>query len=360
MKRHGNLYEDISSLYNLHKAHRHARQGKTHYSEVQYVDTHKYDLLKELHNSLVNQTYTTGKYKLKKIYEPKERTIYALPYYPDRIVQHAIMNILQPIWDKTFIYDLYSAIPKKGIHKAITRLQSYLKDTENTKYCLQFDIKSYYPSMNHEILMTNIKRKIKCKKTLWILQDVVDSLDGETNIPIGNYLSQYFGNLYLNDFDHWLKEKHGVKYYIRYNDDGIILSDSKTELWELLDKIRNYVETRLQLQLNAKTRIYPVDKVGIDFLGYKTYRTHTLLRKRTVNKFKHKIEAIKTNHTEMKNQHIVSSVMSYVGWMQHGNCYNLLCKYVLLDTEIGEILTYCSSELGHENPLKRKYEENPQ
>jgi len=112
--------------------------------------------------------------------------------------------------------------------------------------------------------------------------------------------------------------------------------------------------------LTTKTRIYPVDKVGIDFLGYKTYRTHTLLRKRTVNKFKHKIEAIKTNHTEMKNQHIVSSVMSYVGWMQHGNCYNLLCKYVLLDTEIGEILTYCSSELGHENPLKRKYEENPQ
>ena len=355
MKRHGNLYDEISSLFNLHKAHRNARKGKTHYSEVQYVDENKYDLLKELHQSLVNQTYTTGKYKIKKIYEPKERTIYALPYYPDRIVQHAAMNVLQPIWDKTFIYDLYSAIPKKGIHKAVNRLQSYLKDTENTKYCLQFDIKSYYPSMNHDTLLSLIEKKIKCKKTLWLIKDVVDSLGIEKNIPIGNYLSQYFGNIYLSEFDHWLKEKHGVKYYVRYNDDGIILSGSKPELWNLLSEIRDYVETRLQLKLNAKTRIYPVDKVGIDFLGYKTYRTHILLRKRTVNKFKHKIEEIKTNHTEMKNHHIVSSVMSYVGWMQHGNCYNLLCKYILRDKQVNEIMNYCSLELKHENPLKRKY-----
>ena len=355
MKRHGNLYNEISSLFNLHKAHRHARKGKTHYTEVQQVDKNKYELLEKLHKKMVNQTYTTGKYKIKQIYEPKERTIYALPYYPDRIVQHAIMNVLQPIWDKVFIYDLYSAIPKKGIHKAINRLTHFLDDTKNTTYCLQFDIKSYYPSMNHKILMTTIKRKIKCRKTLWILQDVVDSLGDEINIPIGNYLSQYFGNLYLNDFDHWLKEEQKTKYYIRYNDDGIILSGSKDELWNLLSEIRDYIETRLQLKLNAKTRVYPVDKVGIDFLGYKTYRTHTLLRKRTVNKFKHKIKEIKKHHTEMKNQHIVSSVMSYVGWMQHGNCYNLLNKHILHDKQVDEIMNQCSIELKHKNPLKRKY-----
>jgi len=355
MKRHGGLYEAISSLPNLYVAHRHARRGKTRYSEVQYVDKNKDALLESLHESLVQQTYTTGKYKIKKIYEPKERTIYVLSYYPDRIVQHAAMNILQPIWDKTFIPDLYSAIPNKGIHKAINRLRLFLNDTENTRYCLQFDIKSYYPSMNHTTLMNLIQRKIKCKKTLWLLQDVVDSLDGETNIPIGNYLSQYFGNLYLSDFDHWLKEKHKIKYYLRYNDDGIILNDSKDELWRLLDKIQNYIETRLKLKLNKKTRIYPVNDVGIDFLGYKTYRTHALLRKRTANKFKHKIKEIKNHHTEMKNQHIVSSVMSYVGWMQHGNCYNLLRKHILRDKELNEIMDRCSAELGYKNPLKRKY-----
>ena len=355
MKRHGSLYEAISSLPNLYVAHRHARRGKTRYSEVQYVDKNKDKLLERLHESLVQQTYTTGEYKIKKIYEPKERTIYALPYYPDRIVQHAAMNILQPIWDKTFIYDLYSAIPNKGIHKAINRLRSFLNDAENTKYCLQFDIKSYYPSMNHDILMDLIEKKIKCGKTLWLLKDVIDSLGDETNIPIGNYLSQYFGNLYLSDFDHWLKEKHKIKYYLRYNDDGIILNDSKDELWRLLDKIQNYIETRLKLKLNKKTRIYPVNDVGIDFLGYKTYRTHALLRKRTVNKFKHKIKEIKNHHTEMKNQHIVSSVMSYVGWMQHGNCYNLLRKHILRDKELNEIMDRCSAELGYKNPLKRKY-----
>lgn len=355
MKRHGNLYNRISSLPNLYIAHRHARRGKTHYSEVRYVDKNKDKLLEGLHETLVHQTYTTGKYKIKKIYEPKERTIYALPYYPDRIVQHATMNILQPIWDKTFIYDLYSAIPNKGIHKAIKRLRLFLKDIENTKYCLQFDIKSYYPSMNHNILMALIEKKIKCRKTLWLLKDVIDSLGDETNIPIGNYLSQYFGNLYLNEFDHWLKEKQYIKHYIRYNDDGIILGNNKKQLWGLLDKIQNYVETHLQLKLNTKTRIYPVDEVGIDFLGYKTHRTHVLLRKRTVNKFKHKIKDIKTRHVETKNQHIMSSVMSYVGWMQHGNCYNLLCKHILRDKELNEIIDHCSAELGYKNPLKRKY-----
>ena len=357
MKRYGNLYNTISSLPNLYIAHRHARRGKTRYSEVQYVDKNKDELLKNLHESLVQQTYTTGEYKIKKIYEPKERTIYALPYYPDRIVQHAAMNRLQPIWDKTFIYDLYSAIPNKGIHKAIKRLQLFLKDTENTKYCLQFDIKSYYPSINHAILLSLIEKKIKCKKTLWLINDVIDSLGNETNIPIGNYLSQYFGNIYLNEFDHWLKEQQKTKYYIRYNDDGIVLSDSKDELWQLLGKIRSYAENHLQLKLNKKTRIYPVDDVGIDFLGYKTYRTHSLLRKRTVNKFKHKIKTIKTSHAKMKPQHIVSSVMSYVGWIQHGTCYNLLCKYILRDNQLNEIMNHCSLELGHENPLKRKYGE---
>jgi len=357
MKRHGDLYNDISSLFNLHRAHNNARKGKTHYTEVRNVDKNKHTLLEKLHEDLVNQTFTTSKYKLKQIYEPKERTIYILPYYPDRIVQHAAMNLLQPIWDKTFIPDLYSAIPEKGIHKAIDRLRSFLKDADNTKYCLQFDIKSYYPSMNHETLMILIERKIKCRKTLWLLKNVIDSLDGETNIPIGNYLSQYFGNIYLSDFDHWLKEKHKIRYYLRYNDDGVILGNNKNELWNLLNEIQNYIETRLQLKLNPKTRIYPIDDVGIDFLGYKTHRTHTVLRKKTVNKFKHKIKEIKTHSNKMGNQHIVSSVMSYVGWMQHGNCYNLLNKHVLQDKQLGEIMNQCSLELGHENPLNRKYGE---
>ena len=123
-------------------------------------------------------------------------------------------------------------------------------------------------------------------------------------------------------------------------------------------RAQDYVETRLQLKLNPKTRIYPVDDISVDFLGYKTYRTHTLLRKRTVNKFKHKIKEIKNHHVDMRNQHVVSSVMSYVGWMQHGNCYNLMSKYLILDNKIVEIMDRCSSELGHENPLKNKYGDN--
>lgn len=357
MKRYDCLYEDITNIFNLHTAHRNACKGKGHYKEVQQVNDNKYEMLDKLHEDLVNKRFTTSKYKIKKIYEPKERTIYALPYYPDRITQHAIMQVLQPIWDKMFIYDLYSAIPGKGIHKAITRLRYFLNRKQETQYCLQFDIKSYYPSMNHEILMNQIKHKIKCKDTLWILNDIINSIADETNIPIGNYLSQYFGNIYLNGLDHFLKEKHGVKQYIRYNDDGIILSSSKKHLWYLLDEIENYVNLKLGLTLNAKTRIYPVDKTGIDFLGYKTYPTHCLLRKRTVNKFKNKLVKIKNMDIVGNEQHIVSSVMSYVGWMQHANCYNLLCRYIFEDENLKNIIDACCANQGYENPLKNKYDD---
>jgi len=355
MKRHGCLYKRITALSNICLAHKNARKGKTHYQEVKHVDKNENSLLKELQSSLINQTFTTAPYKTKKIYEPKERTIYVLPYYPDRVVQHAVMNITQPIWDKLFIYDLYSAIPGKGIHKAVDRVQAFLSDHKNTTYCLQFDIKSYYPSMRHDILLSLIKRKIKCKETLWLLEDVINSIPGEKNVPIGNYLSQYFGNIYLSCFDHWIKENKKIKYYLRYNDDGIILHNSKTFLWSLYDEIKKHFNDRLQLKLNPKTSIYPVDKQGIDFLGYRTFRNHRLLRRRSANKFKKKIIIIKQNHDKMTPQHIVSSIMSYVGWLEHGNCFNLMKKHLLEDAEIMKILDLLSLELGYVNPLRMKY-----
>jgi len=355
MRRYSRLYERITALSNIYLAHKNARKGKSHYQEVKSVNENEVLLLKNLQSSLINKTFTTSQYKIKKIYEPKERTIYILPYYPDRIVQHAVMNVIQPIWDKTFIYDTYSAIPNRGIHKAIDRLQTFLSDNRHTTYCLQFDVKSYYPSMNHEILLSLIKRKIKCKNTLWLLEDVIDSVGNEINIPIGNYLSQYFANIYLNQFDHWIKEDRKVRYYIRYNDDGIILRNSKTALWKLYEEIREYLDNRLQLKLNSKTRIYPVDQQGIDFLGYKTFRDHRFLRRRTVNKFKKKVRTIKREYNIMDPLHVVSSVMSYVGWMEHGSCFNLMKKYLLEDAEIMKILDSLSSGLGYVNPLRMKY-----
>lgn len=319
-------------------------------------DPDKY--LVEIQRLLLNQTFQTGKYTTKQIYEPKKRLIYKLPYYPDRIVHHAVMNVVQPIWDKIFIYDLYSAIPGKGLHKGSYRLRHFLNDIENTQYCLKFDIKQYYPSINHDILINLFRKKIKCQKTLWLIEEVISSIGGETNVPIGNYLSQYFGNIYLNWFDHWIKETLHEKYYIRYCDDGVILGRNKEHLEWVKQEVQMYLEEKLDLKLNKKTQIFSVDKIGIDFLGYRCFRNYTLLRKSSARRFKKKIRYIEDNHKVMSPQKIISSVMSYYGWLKHCNSYNLQRKYLITNDKILAITDLASDDLDIKNPLRRVIEDN--
>ena len=341
MKRHNNLFAKIIDVDNIKLAHKNAKKGKAHYVEVQQIDRNPDKYTAEIHNLLLNKTFKTAKYKLKTISEPKKRIIHKLPYFPDRIVHHAIMNVMQPIWDNVFIYDLYSAIPGKGLHKGVKRLHQFMRDRENTAYCLKFDVKSFYPSINQDILYELVTRKIKCKDTLWLLDNVIRSPEGNANLPIGNYLSQYFSNIYLNWFDHWLKEEKGMNYYIRYCDDGVILHKSKDVLNTLLAEIEIYLRDKLELKLNLKTQIFPVDSRGIDFLGYRSFRNYTLLRKSSAKRFKKKIRYIERHHIDMAPEHILSSVMSYRGWIEHADGHNLLRKYILNNPKILEIMDKC-------------------
>lgn len=351
MKRQNNLFEKIIDMDNIRLSHINAKKGKSHYTEVQKINKDPEKYMQKVHDMLVDKTFTTSEYKTKIINEPKKRLIYKLPYFPDRIVHHAIMNVIQPIWDNVFIHDLYSAIPNKGIHRGVIRLRQFLKDAKNTKYCLKFDISSYYPSVNHDILLELIKRKIKCKDTLWLLEDIIRSSEGNTNIPIGNYLSQYFGNIYLNWFDHWIKEDNQMKYYIRYCDDGVILHESKEVLNNLLKDVTAYFKDNLQLNLNPKTQIFPVDVRGIDFLGYRNFRNYNLLRKSSSAKFKRKIQFIEHNHEKLEPQHIISSIMSYCGWIKFCDCRNLLNKHILKNNSILNIMDNASKSLSISNPI---------
>ena len=355
MKRYGNLFSKIVDLDNITLAHKNAKKGKGHYGEVQEVEKDPEKYIQAIQDMLVNKTFTTAKYRTKMIYEPKTRIIYKLPYFPDRIVHHAVMNVIQPIWDKVFIRDLYSAIPGKGLHAGVLRLRQFLKDRENTQYCLKFDIKNYYPSVNHDILLELVKRKIKCKNTLWLLEDVIRSPCGNTNLPIGNYLSQYFGNIYLNGLDHWIKEEKGMKYFVRYCDDAVFLHKSKDVLNELLEESEIYLNDNLKLELNPKTQIFPVDARGIDFLGYRSFRDYTLLRKSSATRFKRKIRLIEQNHENLEPQHIISSIMSYCGWIQFCNGHHLLRKYVLENDNIIGIMGESSKALNIHNPILKLY-----
>jgi retron-type reverse transcriptase len=356
MKRYGNLFSKIVDLDNITLAHKNAKKGKGHYGEVQEVEKYPEKHIHAIQDMLVNKTFTTAKYRTKMIYEPKTRIIYKLPYFPDRIVHHAVMNVIQPIWDKVFIRDLYSAIPGKGLHAGVLRLRQFLKDRENTQYCLKFDIKNYYPSVNHDILLELVKRKIKCKNTLWLLEDVIRSPCGNTNLPIGNYLSQYFGNIYLNGLDHWIKEEKGMKYFVRYCDDAVFLHKSKDVLNELLEEIEIFLNDNLKLKLNPKTQIFPVDARGIDFLGYRSFRNYTLLRKSSATRFKRKILFIEQNYDKLEPQHIVSSIMSYCGWIKHCDGHHLFKKHILENENIIAVMNESSKALNITNPILKLYQ----
>src|SRR3972149_5917062 len=276
MKRLNNLYEKIYDYSNIELAHHNARKGKQHYVQVKKVDKcpEKHFLL--IQEMLRTKSFKNSEYKVfKRIEGGKEREIYKLPYFPDRIIHHCVLQIVLPIWTKSLITDTYACVKGRGIHKGVNRIKAALRDRENTKYCLKGDIRKFYPSVNHEILKGKIRRKIKDRDLLWLFDSVVDSTDG---IPIGNYLSQHFGNLYLSDFDHWAKENQGCKYYFRYCDDLVILHSDKTFLHDLKNRISEYLSHTLNLTLKDNWQVFPVDVRGIDFLGYRFFHDYTLLR----------------------------------------------------------------------------------
>jgi RNA-directed DNA polymerase len=313
MKRLNNLYHQICSLDNLNLADKIARKGKSRQPGVIEHDRFREKNIQKLHEMLINKSYKTSDYTTFTIFEPKERIIYRLPYFPDRILHHAIMNVLEPLFVSTFTADTYSCIKGRGIHAAVRGVKEALKDDYETQYCLKLDIKKFYPNINHEVLKLLLRKKIKDNDLLCLLDEIIDSTDG---LPIGNYLSQYFANFYLTYFDHWIKEEKGAKYYFRYADDLVILSSDKAYLHQMLFDIRNYMAINLKLSIKGNYQIFPVDDRGIDFVGYVFRHTHTLLRK-----------SIKQNFARMiaRNSNL-QSIASYNGWASHCNSKHLLKK----------------------------------
>lgn len=322
MKRYNNLFDKIVSLDNLYEADKRARRQKSHRPEVMLFDKNKDNLLLDLQRKLINGEYETSEYYVFKIYEPKEREIFKLPYYPDRIVHHAIMNIMEPIWVSAFVKGTYSCIRKRGMHKALKDVKFALKDEINTQYCLKLDIRKFYPSIDHDILKTIIRKKIKDKRLLSLLDEIIESAQG---VPIGNYLSQFFANLYLTYLDHWIKEQKKVRYYFRYADDIVILGRDKQELRDLFYNIQDYLNNKLKLNFKDNWQIFKVDSRGIDFVGYRVFHTHTLLRKRIKKRFCKKINKLNKKQNLDKDTY-KQKICSYIGWIKYCNGRNLLNK----------------------------------
>jgi retron-type reverse transcriptase len=323
MKRTGNLYDQICSLENLQLADEKARKGKLRSHGVIKHDRNREKNLIRLHELLKNGTFKTSAYDIFTIYEPKEREIYRLPYFPDRIVHHAVMNVLEPLWVSIFTADTYSCIKERGIHSAAQKVKKVLRENpKETKYCLKIDIRKFYPSIDHDILKQIIRRKIKDNRLLLLLDEIIDSADG---VPIGNYLSQYFANLYLAYFDHWMKENKGIKYYFRYADDIVILHSDKKYLHQLFREMQAYLADNLKLQIKSNWQIFPVAARGIDFVGYVFYHTHTQLRKTIKQRLCRRLARINKYKT-LTEEKFKQNICPWWGWAKYCDSRNLINK----------------------------------
>lgn len=314
MKRKGNIYQTIYSKENLIQADKNARNGKKDRYGIILFDKDREANFQMLQLALINKTYKTSKYTTFPITDPKPRIVYRLPYI-DRVLQHAAMIPLKDMFNKVSIAHTYSCIEGRGVAKAFDDIKKALLDVPGTKYCLKLDIKKFYPNIDHCILKRQLRRKIKCRDSLWLLDGIIDSAPG---LPIGNFLSQYLANFNLTPFDHWIKEEMEVTNYFRYMDDMIILSGSKEYLHQLLVKIKQYLKDNLNLEVKGNYQIFPVAARGIDVLGYVFYHGYIRWRKR--NK--------KAMARAMAKGANSPTIAAYYGLAKHANCNHLLKKLI--------------------------------
>ncbi|MCX6816076.1 MAG: reverse transcriptase domain-containing protein [Candidatus Aenigmarchaeota archaeon] len=326
-----NLYREICSSGNIWLAFRKARKGKSSKYYVKEFETnieHEMALLKE---ELKSETYHPKQLKRFVIHDPKTRVIHA-PVFRDRIVHHAICNVIEPIFDNTFIYDSYASRKEKGMHAALKRFDHfkkkvsrngtpvpYVKNNNMVRgWVLKADIRHYFPSVDHNILLDLLRKKISDEKTISQLQKIIKAYANESKgMPLGALTSQLFANVYLNPLDHFVKERLHAKYYLRYLDDFVILHSSRRQLEKMRDEIEKFLSTELKLELHPeKTSIFPLHN-GVNFLGFRCFYHYRLLKK---SNLRHFLLNLKNGHHNDK---------SIEGWIAHaswGNTYNLRKK----------------------------------
>lgn len=302
------------TLENLFLAWNEFKKGKTKRKDVLEFEFNLEDNIFQLYQDLKNKSYKHSDYTSFYVQDPKIRHIHKAIVH-DRIIHHLISKYLEQIYDKIFIFDSYSCRINKGTHKAVNRLKQFsLKQSKNNKinfYCLKCDIKKFFNSTDHEILIEILKRKIKDRNILNLIHEIIDSfqITKSKGIPLGNLTSQYFANIYLNELDQFIKHKLRVKYYIRYTDDFVILGRNKDYLENIIIPINRFLRNQLKLSLHPDKIIIRKHNQGIDFLGYVTLPYYRVLRTKTKIRMFRRI-----------NQ---KNLQSYLGILKHCCGYKL-------------------------------------
>jgi len=268
--------------------------------------------------------FRTSPYRTMEITDPKRRTISILPFYPDRIVHHAIMNVLGPRWESKFIGDAYAGRTGRGLHAASRRAMEFAR---KNRYVLKCDIRKFYPSIPHDQMMRIVKKHVDDAKMREILREIIYSTPGERGLPIGNLCSLWLGNLYMHELDMFVKRELGVKSYIRYCDDFCLFANDKARLAAWREKIRKFLAEKLQLNF-SKSEIFPM-KNGLDFVGYRHFPGFVLLRRRTVKKLKSRMREIGAAAQIDNIERARGRIAAAYGWMKFACSYNLRCTVEL-------------------------------
>jgi retron-type reverse transcriptase len=303
MKRHNGLWEELASFANLACAARQARRGKRLRPNVARFEFHLERELCRLQDELRSKTYRPGEYYTFRIFEPKPRLISAAPYR-DRIVHHALCRVLEPLFEPTFISDSYACRKGKGSHAAVDRFQQFAR---RFPYVLKCDVRQYFPSLDHTLLKGLLRRKIKDGDVLWLADLIIDNANAQDpaaawfsgddlfapwerrrGLPIGNQTSQFFANVYLNPFDHFVKETLRVKAYVRYVDDFVLFGTEKQWLRQALERCREFLAT-LRLRLHEDKSVISRTNDGVRFLGFRIFPDYRLLVRENVSRLKRRL-----------------------------------------------------------------------
>lgn len=323
-------YKDIISLENILIAWKEFLKNKKQRKDVLNFERNLMLNIINLHNDLKTKTYKHSKYKAFKINDPKPRDIHKASVR-DRLLHHAIYRILYLYFDTKFIYDSYSCRNGKGTNRALDRFKKFgnIVSKNNTKTCfvLKCDIRKFFASIDHETLKSILEKHIDDKDTLWLLSQIIDSFHVDAHIrhgvyvqkeklqglPLGNLTSQLLVNIYMNEFDQFVKHELKVKYYIRYADDFVILSDDKEYLKDILKKMEKFLNINLRLQMHPDKVFIKTLYSGVDFLGWVNFLNHRVLRTATKKRMFRNVSKNKKKET----------IQSYLGMLSHGEGYGL-------------------------------------
>ncbi len=324
MKTYNNLWEKICSLENLDLAYRKARKGKTKKDYVRAFEKDLKNNLCLLRTELLLNAYRPLPLKAFIICDPKTRRI-SKSEFRDRIIHHALCNIIEPIFEKRFIYDSYANRKGKGVFKALERFDFFKQKITPCGHVLKADIRHYFDEIDHDVLLQIIQKKIKDIRVIWLICQILNNHSKTKGMPLGNLTSQFFANVYLNELDQFVKNKLKVRYYIRYVDDFIILGKERKILEKCKSEINIFLQDKLHLALHPEKSKIKSLKQGVLFLGFRNFYYHRLLRKTSRKKILLKLESYKQQYDQKKIDYnkIYDCAQGWIAYARHANTRNL-------------------------------------